>query len=157
MTVRWAIPLAALLLAAVPAQAVAPGEMLPDATQERRARDISAGLRCLVCQNQSLDDSDAPLARDLRVLVRERIKAGDRDDAVRAFLVARYGPYILLRPPFSLATLLLWLTPLTCLIAGGVAASRAFRRRHAPAPAGTLDTREREAVDRILNRSQSGI
>lgn len=144
------------LLAWWPAFAVAPGEMLPDPAQERRARDVSAGLRCLVCQNQSIDDSDASLAQDLRLLVRERIKAGDDDEAVRAFLVARYGPYILLRPPVSAATFLLWFTPCACLLAGGLVAAAAMRRRRAGLAAAGLDSREREAVDRILQRAERG-
>ena len=87
--------------------AVQPDEQLADPALEARARDISGGLRCLVCQNQSIDDSDAPLARDLRILVRERLKAGDSDDEVRDYLVARYGDFVLLRPPFEVATLML--------------------------------------------------
>ncbi|HPG89932.1 MAG TPA: cytochrome c-type biogenesis protein CcmH, partial [Hyphomicrobium sp.] len=98
------LTLAALLIAVLAqpaAYAVQPDEMLSDVAQEKRARHISAGLRCLVCQNQSIDDSDAPLARDLRLIVRERIKAGDSDGAVVDFIVARYGDYVLLRPPFN--------------------------------------------------------
>jgi cytochrome c-type biogenesis protein CcmH len=94
--------------------------VLKDPALEARARAISAGLRCLVCQNQSIDDSDAPLARDLRLIVRERLLAGDSDEAVRAFVVARYGDFVLLRPPLRLSTLLLWLAPLVVL-AGAVA------------------------------------
>ena len=95
----------------------------------RRGRATSpAGLRCLVCQNQSIDDSDAPLARDLRLLVRERLKAGDSDEEVRDYLVARYGDFILLKPPFEASTLLLWLTPVVVLAAGAVAALVRFRK-----------------------------
>ena len=100
------------------ARAVQPDEILPDAAQEHRARAISRGLRCLVCQNQSIDDSDAPLAKDLRLLVRERIKAGDDDQAVVDFVVARYGDFVLLKPPFKPSTLLLWLSPLVILLGG---------------------------------------
>lgn len=94
-----------------PARAVQPDEILSDARMEARARALSAELRCLVCQNQSIDDSNAPLARDLRLLVRERLKSGDSDDDVRKFVVARYGEFVLLKPPFSASTLLLWLGP----------------------------------------------
>ena len=107
-----------------------PDEQLADPALEARARDISGGLRCLVCQNQSIDDSDAPLARDLRLLVRERLTAGDSDDGVRDYLVARYGDFILLKPPFEMATLLLWLTPVAG--AGRRAASSRSRRFRRP-------------------------
>ena len=100
-----------VLALAAPARAVEPDEILPDKALESRARGLSAELRCLVCQNQSIDDSNAPLARDLRLLVRERLKAGDSDEAVRKFVVARYGEFVLLRPPLSAGTLLLWLGP----------------------------------------------
>jgi cytochrome c-type biogenesis protein CcmH len=101
---------------AVPARAVEPDEILGDAKMEARARVISTELRCLVCQNQSIDDSHAPLARDLRLLVRERLKAGDSDAAVLGFVVERYGEFVLLRPPFIMATLLLWLGPTAMLL-----------------------------------------
>jgi cytochrome c-type biogenesis protein CcmH len=99
------------------AYAVQPDEVLKDPALEGRARALSAQLRCLVCQNQSIDDSDAPLARDLRLIVRERLVAGDSDAEVTRFLVARYGEFVLLRPPFAMHTLLLWLTPLLLLAA----------------------------------------
>lgn len=99
-----------------PAWAVEPDEILPDPKLEARARAISAELRCLVCQNQSIDDSNAPLARDLRLLVRERLIAGDSDDAVRRFIVARYGEFALLNPPLGAKTLLLWLGPPAVLL-----------------------------------------
>ncbi len=95
--------------------AVLPDEMLKDATLETRARDISKDLRCLVCQNQSIDDSDAALARDLRVIVRERLTAGDSDAQVIDFVRARYGNYVLLKPPFEADTYLLWLSPFLLL------------------------------------------
>ena len=104
-------------MCATGALAVEPDEILKDAVQEARARAISAELRCLVCQNQSIDDSNAPLARDLRLIVRERIVAGDSDAAVMNFVVARYGQYVLLRPPFGWETLLLWLAPPALLLA----------------------------------------
>jgi cytochrome c-type biogenesis protein CcmH len=115
----WAL-LAVIVLAGVPALAVQPDEVLSNPVLEGRARTISAELRCLVCQNQSIDDSAAPLARDLRLLVRERLKAGDTDGQVRAYLVARYGDFVLLKPPFKLETLLLWGTPLLVVILGGL-------------------------------------
>ena len=106
----------ALLAAASRAMAVEPDEILPNAALETRARSISSELRCLVCQNQSIDDSNAPLARDLRLIVRERLKAGDTDEAVKNFVVARYGAYVLLRPPFGTETLMLWLAPPALLL-----------------------------------------
>ncbi len=108
-----------LLVGCGAARAVEPDEILPDPSLETRARDVSAGLRCLVCQNQSIDDSAAPLARDLRVIVRERLQAGDTDDQIRAFLVQRYGDFVLLKPPFEASTLLLWGTPLLVVVLGG--------------------------------------
>lgn len=98
-----------------PGYAVEPGEILPDRALELRARQISAELRCLVCQNQSIDDSNAPLAKDLRVLVRERLMAGESNPAVMDYIVARYGDFVLLKPPVNSKTLLLWLAPLLCL------------------------------------------
>ena len=98
------------------ALAVEPTERLNDPAMEARARAISAEIRCVVCQNQSIDDSNAPLARDLRLIVRERLKAGDSDDAVMNFVVARYGAYVLLRPPFGWETLILWLAPSALLL-----------------------------------------
>ncbi len=145
----WFTPLlAALILSASPALAVQPDEVLKDPALEARARDISAGLRCLVCQNQSIDDSDAPLAKDLRVLVRERLKAGDADSEVRDFVVQRYGEFVLLRPVFGGHTLILWLTPLLVLGLGALGLYGAMRRR--PAPPAQLDEAEREALDRLL-------
>ena len=105
-----------MLLAAGPIHAVQPDEMLPDAALEGRARAISQDLRCLVCQNQSIDDSNAPLARDLRVLVRERLSAGDSDRQVVDFIVARYGEFVLLKPRLNWHTAILWATPPTVLL-----------------------------------------
>jgi cytochrome c-type biogenesis protein CcmH len=122
-----------LLLAALcgPALAVQPDEVRKDPALEARARTLSAELRCLVCQNQSIDDSDAPLARDIRLLIRNRIGEGESNDAVRSYLVSRYGDFVLLKPPFKPETLLLWLSaPLT--LAAGLAAVWLARRR-APA------------------------
>ncbi|MBI5113060.1 MAG: cytochrome c-type biogenesis protein CcmH [Rhodovulum sp.] len=116
---------------AAPAVAVQPDEMLPDPTMEQRARDLSQHLRCLVCQNQSIDDSDAGLARDLRLLVRERLKEGDSDSEVIDFLVKRYGEFVLLKPRFSWHTALLWAAPAAVLLAGVAGLVVALRRRRA--------------------------
>lgn len=133
---RFATVLIIAMLGCWSAFAVEPDEILPDPTLEARARSISADLRCLVCQNQSIDDSNAPLARDLRLLVRDRLKAGDSDEDVRTYIVARYGEFVLLRPPFSIRTVLLWLAPLILLLAAITVAIRAFVRR-APGPGRT--------------------
>src|ERR1700730_11887469 len=119
---RWLrlIAVVVLTLAASPfASAVQPDEILADAALEARARALSKELRCMVCQNQSIDDSDAPLARDLRILVRERLQAGDNDRQVIDFLVARYGEFVLLRPRFSWHTALLWLCPAAVVLIRG--------------------------------------
>jgi cytochrome c-type biogenesis protein CcmH len=120
---------AVLICAAFPAAAVQPDEVLPDAAMESRARALSKDLRCMVCQNQSIDDSDAPLARDLRVLVRERLKAGDSDTQVIDYLVSRYGEFVLLNPRLGRHTLILWLGPLAVLVAGAIGLVLLLRRR----------------------------
>ena len=117
------------VLAAPAAYAVQPDEIMADPAKEARARDLSRELRCMVCQNQSIDDSDAPLARDLRLLVRERIATGDSDSQVIDFLVARYGEFVLLKPRFTPHTVLLWLLPPLALIGGGLALWFYSRRR----------------------------
>ncbi|MBN8532644.1 MAG: cytochrome c-type biogenesis protein CcmH [Rhizobiales bacterium] len=134
------------------ARAVQPGEQLPDPAQEARARKLSGELRCLVCQNQSIDDSDAELARDLRRLVRERISAGESDNAIRQFLVARYGEFVLLRPPVNAKTVLLWSLPAIGLIAGAWIAASLFRKRArvAEAPVVPLSADEQAALDAML-------
>jgi len=114
---------------AFPALAIAPDEMLKDPALEARARHLSQELRCMVCQNQSIDDSDAPLARDLRLLVRERLQSGDSDRQVLDYLVARYGEFVLLRPRFELRTLLLWGLPPLALLAGVLGIGHAMWRR----------------------------
>jgi cytochrome c-type biogenesis protein CcmH len=125
--------------------AVTPDEMLADPRLEARARDVSQMLRCVVCQNQSIDDSNAPLAHDLRVLLRERLMAGDTDEKAVAFLVARYGNFVLLRPPFQANTLLLWFGPMMLLGLAACAFSR-FLSRLQRAPAEATDfTAEEEA------------
>jgi cytochrome c-type biogenesis protein CcmH/NrfF len=146
----FAILCAALLLSPA-AWAVTPDEILADPALEQRARDISAGLRCLVCQNQSIDDSDADLARDLRVLVRERLEAGDSDKQVIDFVVSRYGEFVLLRPRFNTQTMLLWIAPFALLVAGGAFVLLASRRRRPVAEAGLSDD-ERAALEDVLRR-----
>jgi len=144
---------ALMLLAALvtPAHAVQPDEVLKDPALEHRAREISAELRCLVCQNQSIDDSDAPLAKDLRLIVRERLEKGDSDTAVRNYVVARYGEFVLLRPVFALHTLLLWLTPVLAVLLGGFGIWRLARRRR-PAPTRGLSAAEEAEVAALLRR-----
>jgi cytochrome c-type biogenesis protein CcmH len=120
---------ASVFVGASAAWAVQPDEIMADPVKEARARDLSRELRCMVCQNQSIDDSDAPLARDLRLLVRERIASGDSDAQVTDFLVARYGEFVLLKPRLRLHTLLLWLLPPLALAGGGLALWMSSRRR----------------------------
>jgi cytochrome c-type biogenesis protein CcmH len=117
------------LIAPAVVLAVEPDEMLKDPALEARARHLSEGLRCLVCQNQSIDDSNAPLAHDLRLLVRERLEKGDSDSQVINFLVSRYGEFVLLKPRFELQTLLLWGLPPVALLAGLAALLMMARRR----------------------------
>ena len=143
--------LAALVLAG-PARAVLPSEQLADPRLEARARAIGAQLRCLVCQNQSIDDSDAPLAGDLRVILRERLVAGDTDRQAIDFVVQRYGHFVLLRPPFESQTLLLWLGPVLVLVAGGVwVAVLARRAPQAAEPTPSLTPEEREHLRQRLD------
>jgi cytochrome c-type biogenesis protein CcmH len=136
-----------------PAFAVQPDEILSDAKLEQRARKISAGLRCLVCQNQSIDDSDATLAKDLRVLVREHLQAGDSDEQIGAYLVARYGNFILLKPPFAWDTALLWLSPFVLLALGGAAIWSQTRGKRAEKPAAPLSADESEKLKSLLIQS----
>jgi cytochrome c-type biogenesis protein CcmH len=140
-------------LAIAPAFAVNPGEQLADPALEARARGLGAELRCMVCQNQSIDDSDAPLAKDLRLLVRERVKAGDSDEAVLSFLVARYGDFVLLRPRFRLETVLLWGFAPFLLVAGLVGyAVWAFRARRAGGSLDGLTDDEQVRLEALLAR-----
>src|ERR1700730_17473278 len=136
---KWRCLAAAVLSLAIlsPAIALGPDEVLSDAALEARARSLSKELRCMVCQNQSIDDSDAPLARDLRLLVRERIAAGDSDAQVLEFLVARYGEFVLLKPRLEPHTYLLWLLPPLVLAGGGVALWMHNRARARTARAGS--------------------
>jgi cytochrome c-type biogenesis protein CcmH len=146
MAARLAIVLFIFLAALGKAAAVTPDEMLSDPALEARARALSAELRCMVCQNESLDESDAPLAHDLRVLLRERLVAGDTDSQAIDFLVARYGTFILLKPPFNAQTAFLWLAPAILLVVGGVIAFRVVRRRSAAAAGSAKLSREEEAA-----------
>jgi cytochrome c-type biogenesis protein CcmH len=150
---RFVLALMAALLFGGAALAVQPDEVLKDPALEQRARGISSGLRCLVCQNQSIDDSDAQLAKDLRLLVRERLAAGDSDQAVRDYLVERYGEFVLLKPTFKAHNLLLWLTPVLVLALGASGVYAAVRRR--PPPSSALDDDERKALDAVLDRDAS--
>lgn len=142
----------ALLLLVQPAFAVNPDEMLADPVLEARARDISAGLRCLVCQNQSIEDSDADLAHELRVLVRERLTAGDTDQEVVDYLVARYGEFVLLNPVIAPHTILLWAAAPVVLVIGGIAVIFGVRRRRPAAPE-TLTEAEEKALDELTRGS----
>lgn len=159
--VRWLL-LALSLFAAPVALAVQPDEMLSDPMLEARARALSKELRCMVCQNQSIDDSDAPLARDLRLLVRERLKDGDSDNQVVDFLIARYGQFVLLNPRLSLHTALLWLGPPLLLGGGALALVLTARRqaRHGLAEAaqpagGKLTPAEQERLTKLLRSRET--
>ena len=139
-----------VLLLAGPALAVRPDEVLSDPALEARARDLSQGLRCLVCRNESIDDSDADLAHDLRVLLRERLVAGDTDEQAVAYIVARYGEFVLLKPPPTGANLILWLSgPALLLIGAGVAFAMLRRRSRAP-EAEALSAEEAARVKALL-------
>jgi cytochrome c-type biogenesis protein CcmH len=144
LAMRWfaALCLGAVLLIPVPgmpAHAVEPDEILSDARLESRARALSTGLRCLVCQNQSIDDSSAPLARDLRLLVRERLQAGETDVQIMQFITDRYGQFVLLNPPVGRNTALLWATPLLLLLAAAVFWQRSRRVGVAPGAENRMD------------------
>lgn len=154
MRVLRALLLGLALLAPINVHAVQPDEILPDAAMEARARELSAQLRCMVCQNQSIDDSDAPLAKDLRVLVRERLKAGDSDSAIMKYLTERYGDFILLSPPFKAHTLLLWTAPLLVLLLGGGAILIAMRKRRPAVAAQGLSADEQARLKAVLGDEQ---
>ncbi|MGQ9364749.1 cytochrome c-type biogenesis protein [Azospirillum sp. ST 5-10] len=147
-----ALLVTALLGLAPLALAVQPDEMLADPALEARARELSKELRCLVCQNQSIDDSNAPLAHDLRVVVRERLTAGDSNAEVLDYVTDRYGDYVLLRPPFKGTTLLLWGGPFALLAVGAAAVAVYLRRRQAPGGGDTapLSEDERRRLDALL-------
>jgi cytochrome c-type biogenesis protein CcmH len=149
----------ALLIAAAPSWAVMPDEVLRDPLLEARARTLSQELRCVVCQNQSIDDSNAPLAHDLRVLLRDRIASGDSDQQALDFIVQRYGNFVLLKPPIQLNTFLLWIGPLLILLLASVAFGRYVRRSESNGrteePSLPLSDRELERIEAILNGRSS--
>jgi len=153
MKARFSLASLALLLVLVfagAAQAVKPDEVLQDPALEARARALSEGLRCMVCQNQSIDESDADLARDLRILVRQRLVAGDTDQQVMDYIVSRYGEFVLLKPRFSLRNALLWGTPVLLLVAGGLFIVLSARSRR-PVSGSTLSAEEQAALDKMLS------
>ena len=137
-----------ILTGATPVLSVQPDEVLPDQQLETRARNLSRELRCMVCQNQSIDDSDAPLARDLRILVRERLQAGDNDRQILDFLTARYGEFVLLKPRFSLQTALLWLLPAAVVAIGALGLIVLVRRQR--------NSGETEAALTLAERARLG-
>jgi cytochrome c-type biogenesis protein CcmH len=147
----FAVALLLPWLATGMALAVEPDEMLDDPVLEARARALSQEIRCLVCQNEPIDSSNADLARDLRILIRERMVAGDSDDEIKAFLVARYGDYVLLDPPMKLTTYALWFGPALVLMLGALGVYLYFARvRQAPAAAAPLSAEERARLERLL-------
>ncbi len=147
-----ALVLLLIAFAPLPAFAVQPDEILPDPALEQRARALSAQMRCLVCQNQSIDDSDAPLAKDIRLVIRERLKAGDTDTQVTDYLVDRYGQFVLLKPRFEPETWILWLTPFAVVLLG--LGYMALRSRQPVAPVGERPLTEAEIAE--LERLQMG-
>jgi cytochrome c-type biogenesis protein CcmH len=149
---QWLGAIVTIMLLLVPAvaQAVEPDELLADPRLEARARALSGEFRCLVCQNQSIDDSDAPLAKDLRILIRERLKAGASDSQVRDFMIERYGDFVLLKPRLRRETMLLWFTPFVLLLAGLIFAIRAGSRKEtASAAEAPLSEEERGRFERV--------
>ena len=147
-----ALVLAAMIaLGAAPAFAIGAGEALDDPVLEARARALGKELRCLVCQNQSIDDSDADLARDLRRLVRERLVAGENEAQIKAYLVSRYGDFILLKPPFKAKTYILWLGPGAILVLAGGGVVLYLRRHGRDAPAAPLTDAERRRLEALLD------
>ena len=143
-----------LFFLVTPALAIQPDEILEDKLLEERARVISKELRCLVCQNQSIDDSDAPLARDLRVLVRERLQAGESDEKVIKFVVDRYGDFVLLRPPIKASTLALWISPIAILIVGVILLLMRFRKqeKNTPVKVEPLSSEETKKLEAALGK-----
>jgi cytochrome c-type biogenesis protein CcmH len=152
-----AVLLVALAVTGATVRAVEPDEMLDDPVLEARARALSQEIRCLVCQNEPIDTSNAGLARDLRILVRERLVAGDSDAEVRAFLVARYGDYVLLDPPMKATTYVLWFGPALILLLGALGVFLYFSRlRRAPGAAAPLSAEERARLERLLAHEEPG-
>lgn len=144
---------------AAPAFAADPVEMLKDPVLEGRAESLGKQLRCLVCQNESIEDSNADLARDLRIIVRERIAAGQSNDQVKQYVVDRYGDYVLLNPPFKITTLVLWLGPFALLLAGLGAALAVFRRRsgaNGQGPGAPLSAEEKRRLEALLKEGSQG-
>jgi cytochrome c-type biogenesis protein CcmH len=152
---RLLVVTCAALAVAGSAWAVNPDEQLADPGLEARAHSLSKDLRCVVCQNQSIDDSDAALARDLRIILRERISAGDTDEQAVAYLVARYGSFVQLQPPMRFDTLALWFGPLAVLLAGGLGALIYIRSR-APSRAEPLSADEEAEVETLLKTDKAG-
>ena len=146
---RWILAIAMLAALTAAAHALTPGELLADPALEARARAISSELRCLVCQNQSIDDSDAPLAKDLRGLIREHLAKGESDAAIMDYVVARYGDFVLLKPRFNARTVALWATPFIVLL---LAALALFLRRkpESIAPERPLTDAERQVLQKAL-------
>jgi len=149
---RGAASLLALWLTALPAAAVEPDEVLADPALEARARELSRDLRCVVCRSENIDDSDSGIARDLRVLLRERLVAGDSNAEVMDFMVARYGEYVLLNPPARGANLVLWLAGPALLLLGGGGAVVYLRRRRGTEAVAALTPEEEHRLDEILRR-----
>ena len=135
--------------------ALEPGEILKDPALEARARSISKNLRCLVCQNQSIDDSDAPLAKDLRLLVRNQIVSGKTDEKIISDIVARYGDFVLLNPPINQKTIILWLSPVLILLAGGVSLYIYFRKRKSASAETLLSEAEKEKLAELWKGNRS--
>lgn len=153
---RIALAFVALLALATPALAVDPSEMLPDPRQEHRAQALGKELRCLVCQSESIEDSNADLAKDLRIIVRERIASGDTDQQVMKFVVDRYGDYVLLNPPFKASTLVLWIGPFALFAIGVAVVFGFYRRRAAQAPSlqpAPLSAEEKRRLDALLKEN----
>lgn len=153
---RWALALLLGLGVAAPAWAVDPSEMLKDPALEARAQHLGKELRCLVCQSESIEDSNADLAKDLRIIVRERIAKGETDEQVKTFVVDRYGDYVLLKPPFKASTLVLWVGPFLFFLAGLVAVVAFYRRRGTSAPAqpAPLSAEEQRRLDALLKEEK---
>ncbi len=154
MPLRLALMALVLVLGQMQAHAVRPDEVLADPALEQRARDLSAVLRCMVCQNQSIDDSDAELARDLRVLVRERLVAGDSNAEVIEFVVSRYGEFVLLKPKFNPRNAVLWATPAILLGIGGVVLLYTVRRRRKRVQPAALTDEESAALQKMLQERE---
>ncbi|MDJ0614902.1 MAG: cytochrome c-type biogenesis protein CcmH [Rhizobiaceae bacterium] len=151
--IKCLVPAVFFFQSVVLAHAVNPDEVLDNPILEQRARELSVNIRCLVCQNQSIDDSDAQLARDLRVLVREQLVEGKSDDEILDFLVERYGEFVLLKPRFGAHTLALWGLPIFVLLLGGIFAFRTFSKRPKIAgAAAVLSKEEQEALDAMINK-----